>query len=94
MDTEFELAVSENRCSTVSAIMELRFSDFSIDEFLLVRSQLIGFQANRSQIRTHRPRKPTMTCPLRDHGVLFSGIPLPKNTAVLLVSFTDCLQHL
>ena len=70
MDIEFELAVSENPCSTVSATMELRFSDFTVDEFLLVRSQLIGFPANGPQIRTHRPRKPMVTCPLRDLEVL------------------------
>ena len=70
MDIEFELAVSENPCSTVSATKELRFSDFSVDEFLLVRSQPIGFQPNGPQIRTHRPRKPMATCRLSDLGVL------------------------
>ena len=70
MDIRFDLAASRNPSRTVSATIQLRFRDFSKNEFLLVLSQPIGFQPNGPQIRTQHPRKPIVTCPLCENGIL------------------------
>ena len=67
MGIGFEAAISVNLIGTVSAKIQLRFSDFSEDEFLLALSQPIGLQLSRLQIRTQHPRKPMVTCFLPDH---------------------------
>jgi hypothetical protein len=85
MGIGFELAASVNPTSTVSATIQLRLRDFSEDEFLLVLSQPIGFHPNRLQIRSQQRRKPIVSCPLFDHGLLFSSSPIPRNAAILLV---------
>ena len=70
MDIEFELAAFKNPSKTVFTSIQLRFRDFSKNEFLLVLSQPIGFHPNRPRIRTQRPRKAMMTCPLFENGIL------------------------
>ena len=67
MDTQFGLAASKNPCTTVSTTIQLRFRDFSKNEFLLVLSQPTGFQPNGPQIRTQHSLKP---CPLFENGIL------------------------
>ena len=70
MGIGFELAASVNPTRFVSATIQLRFREFSEDEFLLALSQPIGFQPNGPQIRTQHPQKPMMACPLTYQGIL------------------------
>ena len=88
MSIGFELAASANPTSTVSATTSFRFGEFSEDEFLSALSQPIGFRPSGPQIWSQQPRKPTGTCSLFDHGILFSSSPIPKNAANLLVENT------
>ena len=60
---------------------------FLAAQFLLVVSRPIGFQANEPHIRTHRPRKPMVTCDLFCHGVLSGNSPILPNAAISLVRY-------
>jgi hypothetical protein len=72
MDIRFAIVTSRNPSRTVSTTIQLRLRDFSKNEFLLVLSQPIGFHPNRAHIRTQHPRKPIVTCPLFENGVMQS----------------------
>jgi hypothetical protein len=67
--------------------MKVQFivAGFLAARFPLVSSQPIGFQANKSHIRTHCPRKPMVTYLRFDHGVLLSTSPILMNAAIALV---------
>jgi hypothetical protein len=87
MDIEFELAASRNPYRTVFAKTPFSLAGFLAAQFLLVSSQPIGFQVNESQIRIHRPRKPTVTYLRFDHWVLLSTSPMLPNAAISLVRY-------
>ena len=81
----FALATSRNPEESVFAKIPLKLAVFVVSYFLLVLSQRIGFHPNGPQIRRQQPRKPIVTYPLSDHGVLLGTSPTPRNAAIPLV---------
>ena len=62
--------MSGNPSRSVSPTIQLRFRDFSKNEFLLVLIQPVGFKPNGPQIRSQHPQKPLVTCLLFENGIL------------------------
>jgi len=57
MDIGFELAAYRDSYKTVSTKIQFSLAGFLASQFLLFFSQPMGFQVNKSLIRTHCPQK-------------------------------------